>query len=49
MMNGDVMDIDEIIIYLLIELFGIIIDDDEVICFLNSGDFVVMLLNNCVL
>ncbi|EGP9995019.1 septum site-determining protein MinD, partial [Listeria monocytogenes] len=31
MMNGDVMDIDEITTHLSIELLGIIIDDDEVI------------------
>lgn len=41
MMNGDVMDIDEITTHLSIELLGIIIDDDEVIRSSNSGDPVV--------
>lgn len=46
MMNGDVMDIDEITTHLSIELLGIIIDDDEVIRSSNSGDPVAMLPNN---
>ncbi|HHQ1007647.1 TPA: septum site-determining protein MinD [Listeria innocua] len=46
MVNGDVMDIDEITTHLSIELLGIIIDDDEVIRSSNSGDPVAMLPNN---
>ncbi|MBC1691208.1 septum site-determining protein MinD [Listeria welshimeri] len=46
MVNGDVMDIDEITTHLSIELLGIIIDDDEVIRSSNSGDPVAMIPNN---
>ncbi|MCB2744351.1 septum site-determining protein MinD, partial [Listeria monocytogenes] len=46
MMNGDVMDIDEITTHLSIELLCIIMDDDEVIRSSNRGDPVAMLPNN---
>lgn len=48
MKNGDMMDIDEIVQYLLIDLFGIVVDDDEVIKVFNYGELIVMDLKNCV-
>lgn len=36
------LDVDEIVCILLIEFFGVVEDDDEVIWVINIGEFVVL-------
>lgn len=43
------MDIDEIMYYLLIDLLGIVFDDDVVIWILNNGELIVFDFKNLVL
>lgn len=49
MKNGDMLDVEEIFQFLVVDLIGIVVDDENVICVFNNGELIVMDLLSKVL